>query len=64
LNCDSCLIYERVWMGIHILHMVVSIFPYSELWKEFEADRLLIGIRTGCCDARTDASWNSSFSIQ
>jgi hypothetical protein len=35
----------------------VSIFPYSELWKESEAGQSLLGVRT-------DESWNRSFSIQ
>jgi hypothetical protein len=33
-------------------------------WKESEADRSLMDIRTGCWEVRTDASWNRSFSIQ
>jgi hypothetical protein len=38
--------------------------PLLWTWKESEADRSLIGVRTGCWDFRTDASWNRSFSIQ
>jgi hypothetical protein len=41
-----------------------SNLPLNWTWKEFEADRSLRGVRTGCWDVRTDASWNSSFSKQ
>jgi len=38
--------------------------PIFWTWKESEADRSLMDVRTGCWDVRTDASWNRSFSIQ
>jgi hypothetical protein len=41
-----------------------SNLPLNWTWKESEADRSLRGVRTGCWDVRTDASWNSSFSKQ
>jgi hypothetical protein len=41
-----------------------SNLPLNWTWKESEADRSLRGVRTGCWDVRTYASWNSSFSIQ
>jgi len=31
LNCDSCLIDERVWTGIHVVRTVAAIFPYLNL---------------------------------
>jgi hypothetical protein len=31
LNCDSCLMYERVRTGIHVVWTVASIFPYLNL---------------------------------
>jgi hypothetical protein len=36
LNCDSCLIYERVRTGNPIVRTGVSIFPYSELGKNLK----------------------------
>jgi hypothetical protein len=38
--------------------------PFIGTWKESETVRVLIGVRTGCWDVQTDASWNRSFSIQ
>jgi hypothetical protein len=38
-----------------------SNLPLNWTWKESEADRSPRGVRTGCWDVRTDASWNSSF---
>jgi hypothetical protein len=38
--------------------------PLFWTWKESEADRSFRGVRTGCWDVRTDASWNGSFLIQ
>jgi hypothetical protein len=38
--------------------------PISWTWKEYEADRSLMDVRTGCWEVQTDASWNKSFSIQ
>jgi hypothetical protein len=38
--------------------------PLFWTWKESEADRSLMDVRTGYWDVRTDASWNRSFSIQ
>jgi hypothetical protein len=38
--------------------------PIFELGKNLKLDRILRGVRTGCWDVRTDASWNRSFSIQ
>jgi hypothetical protein len=38
--------------------------PIFWTWKESEADRSLMDIRTGCWDVQTNASWNRSFSIQ
>jgi hypothetical protein len=64
LNCDSCLMYERVQMGIHVVWTVASIFPYLNLERKSEADRSLDVIRMGCWVVWTDASWNRSFSIQ
>jgi hypothetical protein len=64
LNCDSCLMYERVRTGIHVVRTVSSIFPHMNLERKFEANRSLDVVRTGCWDVRTDASWNRSFLIQ
>jgi hypothetical protein len=56
LNCDSCLMYE----------CVRTVYQSSHIWtwKESEADRSLMDVRTGCWEVQTDASWNRSFSIQ
>jgi hypothetical protein len=56
--------YERVRTGIHVVQTVASMFPYLNLERKSEADRSLDVVRTGCCDVRTDASWNRSFTIQ
>jgi hypothetical protein len=63
LNCDSCLMYECVRTGNHIVR---TMYQSSHIWtwKESEADRSLMDVQTGCWDVRTDASWNRSFSIQ
>jgi len=37
LNCDSCLMGERVQTGIHIVRTVVAIFPYLNLERKSEA---------------------------
>jgi hypothetical protein len=57
LNSDTCLMDERVRMGIHVVRTVESIFPYSILERNLKLDRTLRVLRT-------DASWNRSFSIQ
>jgi len=62
-SMDSCLMNERVWMGIHVVRTVESIFPYLNLERKSEADRSLEVVRTGCWVVRMDASWNISFSI-
>jgi len=41
-----------------------SNLPLNWTWKESEADRSVRGVRTGCWEIQTDASWNSSFSKQ
>jgi len=64
LNCDSCLVYECVQTGIHVVRTVASIFPYLNLERKSKADRSLDVVRMGCWDVRTDASWNRSFSMQ
>jgi hypothetical protein len=48
LNCDSCLMDECIQTGIHIVRTVESIFPYLNLEGEFEADRSLRVVQTGC----------------
>jgi len=63
LNCDSCLIYERVRTGNHVVRTVYQ-SSHIWTWKESEVNRSLMDVRTGCWDVRTDASWNRSFSIQ
>jgi hypothetical protein len=40
------------------------IFPFLELGKKSETDRVLGGVRTCCWNIRMDASWNRNFSIQ
>jgi hypothetical protein len=47
-------------------HVVQTVYQSSHIWtwKESEADRSLMDVRTGCWEVRTDASWNRSFSIQ
>jgi hypothetical protein len=40
------------------------IFPFLELGKKSETDRVLVGVRTCCWNVRTDASWHRNFSIQ
>jgi hypothetical protein len=34
LNCDSCLMNERVRMGIHVVQTITSIFPYLNFGKK------------------------------
>jgi len=41
-----------------------SNLPLNWTWKEFEVDRSLRGVRTGCWNVRMDSSWNNSFSKQ
>jgi hypothetical protein len=41
-----------------------SNLPLNWTWKESEGNRSLRGVRTGCWDVRTDASWINSFSKQ
>jgi len=64
-----------IWIAILALFMSASgrettssgqciNLPIFWTWKESEADRSLMDIRTGCWDVQTDASWNRSFSIQ
>jgi hypothetical protein len=64
-----------IWIAILALFMSVSgrettssgrciNLPIFWTWKESEADRSLMDVRTGCWEVRTDASWNRSFSIQ
>jgi len=38
LNCDSCLMYEHVRMGIHVIRTVAAIFPYMNLERKSKAD--------------------------
>jgi hypothetical protein len=38
--------------------------PIFWTWKESDADRSLMDVRTGCWEVQTDASWNWIFSIQ
>jgi hypothetical protein len=64
LNCDSFLIYDRVQTGNHIVQTVEVDHPIYWTWKESEADRSLMDVRTGCWEVRTDASWNRSFLTQ
>jgi hypothetical protein len=40
------------------------IFPFLELGKKLETDRVLGGVRTCCRNVWTDASWHRNFSIQ
>jgi len=63
LNCDSCIMYECIRMGNHVVWKVYQ-SSYIWTWKESEVDRSLMDVRTGCWEVRTDASWNRSFSIQ
>jgi len=55
--------YERVRTGIHIVRTMYQ-SCYIWTWKESEADRSLMDVRTSCWDVQTDASWNKSFWIQ
>jgi hypothetical protein len=38
--------------------------PITELGKNLKLGRILRGVRTGCWDVQTNASWNRSFSMQ
>jgi hypothetical protein len=73
-KADWCLDGD-IWIAILALFMSTSRrettssgrrinLPIFWTWKESEADRSLMGVRTGCWDVRTDARWNRSFSIQ
>jgi len=68
-------LYGDIWIAILALRRRASgqdttsfgrliDLPFIGTWKESETVWVLIGVRTGCCDVRTDASWNRSFSIQ
>jgi hypothetical protein len=67
---DGC-----IWIAILALFMSASgreitssgrciNLPLFWTWKESEADRSLMDVRTGCWDVWTDANWNRSFLIQ
>jgi hypothetical protein len=64
-----------IWIAILALFMSTSgqettlsgrciNLPMFWTWKESEADRSLMDVRTGCWDVQMDASWNRSFLIQ
>jgi hypothetical protein len=48
----------RVWTGDTTSSGRLIDLPFIGTWKESETVRVLIGVRTGYFDVRTDASWN------
>jgi hypothetical protein len=57
LNCNSCLMYERVRMGNHVVRTVASIFPYLNLKIKSEAETSeRVAETSGRMQARTEAS--------
>jgi hypothetical protein len=61
LNCDTCLMDERVRTEIHVGRTVTAIFPYLCFGKKsWSFGRTLRVVRTGCWIVQTDASWSSS----
>jgi hypothetical protein len=60
LNCDTCLMDERVRTGIHVIRTVESIFPYLKLERKSEVGWTLRVVWTSCWNIWTDANWNKS----
>jgi hypothetical protein len=61
LNCDTCLMDERVRTKMHVVRMMTAIFPYLCFGKKsWNFGRTLSVIWTGCWIVQTDASWSSS----
>jgi hypothetical protein len=63
LNCNSCLKEIRVRLDTTSSGQSL-IFPFLELGKKSETDRVLGGVWTCCWNIRTGASWHRNFSIQ
>jgi hypothetical protein len=64
-ECDTCLMDERVWMGIHIVQMVAAIFSYlcfgrkSHSWSNIECrPDVLLKRPDGCKLEQFEASWH------
>jgi hypothetical protein len=56
----TCLMDERIQMGIHIVRKVAVVFPYLCFGKKSIAGRTLSDVRTCCWNIQTDAGWSSS----